>query len=159
MSIMPFALPRRSKSLLRLPVFFLVLFFLAGTHRGFAQETTDYTQVIQKCLDLPGLQSHYATNADGSKQQVRILQHPFAFPAGITVSKFNSPILFVSRDGVAGLDAYINFTSFSIENNKATAGLIMTYGRNSNSPGSVRMTVSLEKVANQWNIINSTLEN
>ncbi|GAB4094173.1 hypothetical protein [Flaviaesturariibacter terrae] len=157
---MPLFAPAQRRSYFHLIACLLgFLLAIAAPQKGFAQATADNAEVLQKCLDLPALQAFYPSGVDGAKQQVTILQLPVAFPAGLSVTKFEQPVLFVSRDGVGNKDAYINFLSFTVGDQDASADFFMTYGRNSTSPGSVRMKVTLSKVNDQWSVTNSTVVN
>ena len=138
---------------------FLVLFTVSASGKTFAQSNSDQSAVLQLCLDLPELQNYYPTNTDASKQQVRILQFPYVFPSDLTINEFNLPVLLITRDDIGSLDGYMNFTLFDINGNNATANFNLTYGRNSNAPGSVKITVTLQKINSTWNIVNSSLIN
>jgi hypothetical protein len=131
----------------------LFCFFTASADRLPVRiSSEDESAVLQKSLDLAELQSYLPSN-----KQVRILQHPVVFSSNVVVTKFGLPVLFVDREATDGLDAYINFISFSVSGDTATANFIITYGRNSSNPGSVRVSVKLSKSAGNWNIIDSTI--
>ena len=133
------------------------LFHVSAKNHPATVQADDSTAVLQECLDLSELQQYFPTNSDGSKQQVRILQHPVTFSSDIKATKFGAAVLFIDRSGTAGLDAYVNFTSFIITGNDASATFNLTYGRNSNTPSSAKVAVTFQKNGTSWTVINSTL--
>lgn len=141
---------------LKLPIIIAVL-VCSIQLKSYCQTISDESAVLQKCIDLDAIQMYYPKSLNGSYQQVRILQHPFSFISGVEAAKFGQSVLFVNRDATAGLDAYLNFTSFLITGNSGSASFNITYDRNTNHPDAVVVQVNLEKVEGNWTIINSNL--
>lgn len=138
-------------------LFIFVVLVCSFQAKSYCQAISDESVVLQKCIDLASVQVYYPKNTNGSYQQVRILQYPFTFASDIEVTKFGQPVLFINRDLISGLDAYLNFTSFSINGNSASVSFNITYDRNTVNPDAVVVKVNLEKVDGNWNIINSNL--
>jgi hypothetical protein len=119
---------------------------------------TDKTTVLQLSLDIPGLQDYFPSKATGGKQAVRILQYPVSFPSDIQLSKFGVPVVFLSeRNGVEGLDAYLNFTEFNVQENTASVSFNITYNRNTSTPNSRKVVVKLEKSNDSWSVTESSV--
>lgn len=121
--------------------------------------TDDETLILQKCLDLPAIQDYFPSNADGSKQQVKVIQFPYEFSSGVSLSKFDAPVLFAGRGEFNYAEAFVNFDSLSINGAEASAVFTITYNRNSRPPSVVKISVTLQKTDGQWNVINSIQNN
>lgn len=116
-----------------------------------AQSVNDKSIILQKCLDVAELQGYFPKNADNSFKQVVVLETSVDF-SGVSVSKFNEPVLFEDRDEVYNSNpfAFIVFQSMTITANTADVNYEMTYDRNTTTPQSVTVNVSFEKNNNNW---------
>ncbi len=137
------------KKLLKAMTF--TVFLLVFNQICSAQSVTDKSIILQKCLDVTELQGYYPKNADNSFKQVVVLETSIDF-TGVSVSKFNEPVLFEDRDEVYNSNpfAFIVFQSMIITANTADLNYEMTYDRNTTTPQSVTVNVSFEKNNNNW---------
>lgn len=134
-------------------LFMMIILQLAFMQKqGLAQETvTDHSQVLQVCIDLAELQQYLST-AETADPQLFILNHPVSFAASVTVSKFDQPVVFCSRDDIRSLnpDAFLSFDTFEVGDNEATASYQITYHRLSNDPATVNGQINLVKTSGTW---------
>ncbi len=136
----------------------VVLFSYAFTEPVNGGSTADKIAVLQLSLDIPALQSYLPSDANGNKQAVRVLQHPVSFSSDIQLTKNGMPVIFLGqRDGTQGLDAYINFTEFDVQENSASVFFNITYDRNTSTPNSRKVSVKLTKNQGNWSITESSI--
>jgi hypothetical protein len=118
---------------------------------------SDSSLVLQACLDMPGLQSFYVKNPDDSYKPVYIMQAPIAFPAGLSVSKFQQDVIFESRAGIYSnnRDAFVIVKSFLIEGSVAKVAFDYNY-HYTTTPAAFEVILTLEKNGADWTITNTT---
>ena len=133
--------------------YLLIFALLLGAVSSWGQTVADQAAVLQKCLDLPGLQQYYPAN-----QQVYIMQYPYVFPAGITVTKSGKPVQLVDRAVIAGNDAkaYFLFHTFSAGGNTANVKFDFYYNFSANKT-IMSGTVLMVKNGDIWNVTETKL--
>lgn len=133
--------------------YLLIFALLLGAVSSWGQTVPDQAAVVQKCLDLPGLEQYYPAN-----QQVYIMQYPYVFPAGLIVSKFGKPVQLVDRAVIAGKDAkaYFLFQSFSVEGNTANVKFDFYYNYSANKTY-LNGTVILVKNSDIWTVTDTKM--
>jgi hypothetical protein len=140
----------------KLTLFFFIILGLSFTLRG--QTSGDIAKVLQKCLNLPELESNYPQNPDGSYKQLTIMQHGVSFPEDIQVSKSGVAVLFKSKQEVMkGNITYFLFNDFTLTS--STARIAFAYYYNPANPEAVLLVnLNMEKRGNEWLIIQSQFE-
>lgn len=158
------ALSRRGKKpFFGLPVFFLLLSFLIGTNQGFSQQatTTDQAQVIQACIDLPGMQQFYPRNSEGIEEPLYIYYyHPLLFSNDLELTRSGKPVsLKVMATSVESMtNPFFLFSSFIITGNTASTQYDFYYTQGG-LQHKVQVKVDLEKSENKWTIIKTDIKN
>lgn len=138
--------------------YLLIFALLLGAVCSKAQASGDQVAVLQKCLDLPDLQQYYPMGADQNSREVYVLQAPFAFPAGLQVSKFSKPVQFIDRAEILDKQAiaYFAFRTFSITGTTANVTFDFYYTLTINK--TVRKyTLALNKTGEAWTITDTKL--
>jgi hypothetical protein len=153
-----------NKTFLKSAIFTMVLFFSMTLS---AQSETEGTiassqeiikgQILEKCLNILDLQQHLAKNIDGSFLPIHIMQYPVTFSNNLTLSKFDEPIVFQSRQEISSnnVKSFFIFKIISIDGD--TAQVEFDYFNNTKEPQLVETKASLNKSVSEWEIINATL--
>jgi|GEM_PF-1821661 len=148
---------------------YLILFLFCGVAISNAQNAniktaesnvsiSDEAQVLQKCLDFPGIQQYFPKDADGSFLQANILQVPTAFNPSIEVTKFDQPINFMGRSFVSNheADAFLIFKEFTVVEAKASVVFDLFYNYKT-TPAAYTVTVELIKSGADWNYASKSM--
>lgn len=132
-------------------LFIFTLLLAAASSWG--QTAADQDAIVQKVLDLPGLQQYYP-----GTQQVYIMQYPYVFPASMEVSKFGQAVLLVDRSVIVDNDvkAYFLFHSLSLEGNTAIVKFDFYYNYSANKT-LMSGTVTMVKNSDTWTVTNTNL--
>jgi hypothetical protein len=140
--------------------FTLITLFTLATCFAVGQSRQDQAQVLQHCIDLPGLQKYYPMNDEGKPKQICILQHGVSFPPDIEVSKFGKSVLLCDKSQIAalGINSYFLFWEFKIDQNSAKVDFVYNYIDSGTLPKMQKMTVELQKSNDSWAIVNANME-
>jgi hypothetical protein len=139
--------------------YLLIIAMLLGAFSSWGQTKADQAAVLQKCIDLPALESLYAKDATGNPEQLCILQPKFAFPANLEVTKFAKAFRLVTKAQVyeQGINNFIYLDKFDV--GETTASVRLFYYRNYTSTLiSIKVSVELTKTGSAWNVVNSNIE-
>lgn len=143
------------------PVLLLILSFFSGQQvNAQSEETSDQVQVMQKCIDLEGLQSFYPKNRDGSFKTLKVMQHAISFPHSIAVSHRGRSLDFIGKGEATGgfTEAYFLFNQFQITGRDAWVELVFYYDQ-SGSVGKMQVvSLKLQKNGSTWTITQSKIE-
>jgi len=138
--------------------YLLIFALLLGAVSSWGQTVADQAAVLQKILDQPDLQQYYPLAPDQSREQVYVVQAPYAFPAGLQLSKFGKSVQFIAN--AKTLDnqsvAYFEFQALSINGNTADASFDFYYTLIRNK-ALFKCTVVLKKTGNDWSITETNL--
>jgi hypothetical protein len=137
----------------------IVSAFLLIVAAAQAQPQTDLASVVQKCIDLPDLQSHYPTNPDGTKKAVHVMHRDVVLPTNLGVTKFGQPLILMHRAQIVGnlIETFLMFHELDITGNQAKVKFGYTYGSIDN-PQLMTIMLSLQKNGEIWSITNSIIE-
>lgn len=128
---------------------FYLLTLLAVAGKSYAQTDEDKRQILQQCIDLPALQSHYHPEKPGRSPLI-IESSDKVSPMRLTL--FGLPVQFMTEDELSssGKEAYIDFSRFEITGESAT--VVFRY-----RVEGIMMTVLLKKSGGQWTVTESKL--
>ncbi len=145
-----------SKIFRHLGVLSLLILMATAVH---AQPQTDMAAIVQKCVDLPELQSHYPENPNGSMKAVHVMHRDVVLPTNLGVTKFGQPLILMHRAQIVGslIETYLMFHEFDITGSQANVKFGFTYGSLDN-PQFMTVTLSLQKNGEIWSITNSIIE-
>jgi hypothetical protein len=151
-------LSRKGKTICLLISFLFLSLF--NPCKGLAQSASDQSAILKQCISLPALQEYYPVNSEGVKVTVHVLQFPFSFEPGLSVTMFGQPVIFQSRADVRTVnpDALLSFKTLSVKGESATAVFDFYHNRTSPSVTVTEITVDLQKGENGWTVTNSTLK-
>jgi hypothetical protein len=138
--------------------YLLIIAMFLGTLSSWGQTVADQAAVIQRCIDLPGLQQYYPMAPDQTSEQVYVVQQPVLFATGLAVSKFNKPVVFVanSTDVTNYPVAYFVFEVLTF--NGQTANVVFNfYYPNPANKSKIKGTVALSKVGENWVVAENKL--
>lgn len=138
----------------------IILLLVIANFKGYSQAISDSTAVIQKCIDLPSVQTYFSKNTDGSYKQVNVMNFPVSFDKVINISKFGQPVLFSPRSEMNNInpDVFLFFKTFQITGTTASVDFEISYNRLSSTSGFVMVSASLTKTNGIWSISSSTLK-
>ena len=133
--------------------------FLFFSTQLLAQSKSDQGLILQKCIDLPELQSYLIKDSDGTIQQLCInYWNPLLFPLNLGVTKSGKSIIYkpmyVDSDK-AGVP-FILFKIYQITGDVAKVDFEYHYITN-NSSRLLQVHVDFIKVGNDWNISKTSL--
>jgi len=133
--------------------YLLIFALLLGAASSWGQTASDQAAIVQKVLDLPGLQQYYP-----GSQQVYIMQYPYVFPAAMTVTKFGQTVQLADRSVIAGnnANAYFLFQSFNLVGNTANVKFDFYYNYSANKT-IMSGTVTMVKNNDTWTVTNTNL--
>lgn len=136
----------------------MVLLIFTGVAQS--QTRSDKEQILQLCIDLPGLQEHFSADERSGMKPVNIMNMPNdLLQAAPGVSKFGNQLAVVDRGEISNrtTGTYLVFHKTEILDDYAKVNFAMTTRSES---GSVRKTVELilKKSGDQWIITSSTIE-
>jgi hypothetical protein len=122
--------------------------------------STDHVLVMQKIVDLQPLQALYAKNADGSFKGLYIMQHGVSFPADMSVSHENKPVVFIDKGlATSGTVAgYFLFNQFEVQEDKAWVNGVYYFDQHTSTPKTEVFTITLQKANGNWEITESKIE-
>jgi hypothetical protein len=140
----------------------LAFVFLTTLVAGFtlAQSPENRAKVLQKCIDLPGLQKYFQ-NANGSlPQQLYVMQHGVSFNTDIAVTWNGKPLVFMEKNEIISnnINAYFLFHTFEIAENSARVDFIYNFNDPAGQPKMARVQLDLQKAGVSWNIVQSKIE-
>jgi hypothetical protein len=119
---------------------------------------TELNIILQSCIDLPELQKYYSISADGSKEQLIILQYPLSF-GDINLIKNSKSVEFKQNTDIDKLSNsnYFMFRRILVDQNQFK--IIFSYFYNKDSQGKKNITIILDlsKSDSVWTIINSSI--
>jgi hypothetical protein len=135
--------------------------FLMGVIASFAlaQPGDNSAKVLQKCVDLPGLQKYYQ-NANGLvRQQLYVMQHGVSFNPDIAVTWNGKPLVFMDKNEILSynIEAYFLFHTFDIAENSARVDFVYNFKSVENQPKMARVQLELQKAGATWNIVQSKI--
>lgn len=137
--------------------YLLIIAMLLGAVSTWGQTVADQAAVLQKIIDLPGLQQYFPMGADQSFREVYVVQNPTAFDANLQLSKFGKSVQFVDAKVVETLPVgWFEFESFSISGNVANATFDFHYFYN-RVKTMQHGTVVLSKTNGNWTITETKL--
>jgi hypothetical protein len=129
---------------------------------GMAQPIDDQSKVLQKCFDQTELQPYFPLDNTGNPSQVYVMQYAVSFPVGMNVSKAGKPVLFSTREEILQnkIASYFIFRSFDISASVAKASFSYFYSFDyaTSQFKMVMVTLELNKVNLDWNVINIKVE-
>jgi hypothetical protein len=119
---------------------------------------TELNTILQTCIDLPELQKYYSVAADGSKEQLNIVQYPVSFD-DINLIKHSKSVNFIQNSDIDKLTNSNYFMFRRILPNQNQFKIIFNYFYNKDSEGKRNITIILDlsKSDSVWSIINSSL--
>jgi len=126
------------------------------------QEITDLGTVLQKCIDLPMIQSNYPADNSGNFLPVHIMQYPVTIPVDVNLKKFGQLPVFMSRHEIYdnNVDAYFLFKKIDISPGFAYVDYTMYYDYNSEEQKVINISLTLNSINdNTWEIVDLVFEN
>lgn len=126
---------------------------------SFGQSRQDQTQILQKCIDLPNLQTYLPTDGNGIMKQIFInYWHPNLFSPDLVVTKGGKNVKFeiMSAQPSNESDAFLLFKKFDISGDKAILNFEFHY-QISNDAKVVTFSFSLQKENNDWKVLEPIL--
>ena len=137
----------------------LLLTFVMAFSMSWGQTAGDRAAILQKTIDLADLQQYYPLNADGTSQEIYIMQHEVSFPFDIEVSKFGKKPVFLGKDAVynGNIKGFFLFEKFEITSSQAEVSLLY----NLKAPQGYRAVaadLTLQKANGDWNITDKKVE-
>jgi len=138
---------------------FIVLFAIANIC-AFGQSQQDKAQILQLCIDLPGLQQYYPFDTDGTHKQIVVMQHGVSFDTDIEVSKFGKSVQFLDKNeiGVMNITSYFLFWTYKIEQDVAHIDFLYHYLDTENQLVTLRVVVEMQKSYDLWIVQNTNIE-
>jgi hypothetical protein len=141
--------------------YLLIIALLLGAVSSRGQVVSDQAAVLQKIIDLPGLQQYYPKNSDGSLKQLCISQFPTEFAAGVMAGFDASKVVFRTREAITAnqAEAYFMFRSFNLDQSTCTAVVNYFYNFNyaSGQFNIVTCNIELQQSGTVWNVTNLNL--
>ena len=151
----------KSEKLNNMKRYLLIIAMLLGAVSSWGQIVSDQATVLQKIIDLQGLQQYYPKNGDGSMKQLCISRFPTEFPAGVMAGFDASKVVFRTREAITATqaEAYFMFRSFNLQSGTCTAVVNYFYNFNYTSGqfNIVTYNIELQKTADGWNVTNLNL--
>jgi hypothetical protein len=119
-----------------------------------AHTQTDFSKIIQKCVDLPELQAYYSAANGFPPQQLYILYHGLEFPSDMTVTKFGKPVLLISKQGLQEYspDVWMIFRELNLVGNKCNVDFRMYYKYTTEQETLIVVNLELEKNGSVWTV-------
>ena len=114
--------------------------------------------ILQACIDLPELQKYYSVGADGSKEQLNIVQYPVSF-SDVILNKHSKSVILVSNTDVDKLSGSNYFAFRRILPNQDQVKVIFNYfyGKDSEGKKNITLVIDFGKTDSTWSIVNSSL--
>ncbi|QMU29292.1 hypothetical protein [Adhaeribacter radiodurans] len=137
----------------------LFIFFGCVTHL-MAQSLDDQSKILQKCIELPALQTHYPRTDNGTLKPLYVMQHAVSFPGNLNVTKNGKPVAFKSKEEVKtnGISAFFLFREFKVTQNSAQVDFAYYYNFQGTYEEFVPVTLELQKTGNTWSITQSKIQ-
>lgn len=120
----------------------------------------DFSEVLQKVIDIPQLQTLYPKNADGTFKPLQIMRHGVQFPPELSASHQNKSVEFIDKavatsGNIAG---YFLFNQFEVRESKAWVDGVFYFDQQSSDRKTEVFTLELEKKDGSWVITNAKIE-
>jgi len=134
--------------------------FLFFSTQLLAQSKSDQGLILQKCIDLPELQSYLIKDSDGKTQQLCInYWEPYIFPINLGITKGGKSIIYkeMSADADKAGDPFILFKIFQITGEVAKVDFEYHFVTN-NSSKLLQVHLDLIKIGNDWDISKTSLK-
>lgn len=136
--------------------YLLIFAMLSGAVCSWGQSKTDQAAVLQKCIDLPALESAYTTP---NKDALVVVQSSLGIPTDLAVTKFGKALSWFTKQDVKdrGLKNYLYIGRWEVGAGKATVSIY--YYRNAfDLENSVKLELELTKTGDTWDIVTSNIE-
>jgi hypothetical protein len=130
------------------------------TVSSWGQTKADQAAVLQKCLDLPALESAYAKDINGQPEQLVVMEPGFVFVNDLPVTKFEMSLRFMTKNSIYNqkIDNVLFIGKFEVGATNASVALV--YYRNFTGKWNpTKATIELTKSGDTWNVISSNIEN
>ncbi|MCF8450534.1 MAG: hypothetical protein K9G49_11755 [Taibaiella sp.] len=139
-------------------MFFATFFSVARAQTPGGLTASDLNSIVQKCIDLPGIQTFYPADGSGHLNQINIVNYPYVFPSGMTVSKDGQAVEFISNESFSKSPVAEYFMFRRIMQTGTTVKLIGNYyytvsGNHLNKS----IAIDYSQSAGVWTITNSTI--
>lgn len=118
----------------------------------------ELSAILQACIDLPELQKYYPVTADGSKEQLNIVQYPLSF-SDLVLNKDSKSVNLVSNTDIDKLieSNYFMFRRVLPNQNQVKIIFNYFYGKDSEGKKNIAMVLDFSKIDSVWSIVNSSL--
>lgn len=149
---------KRLRFIIPLIVFFATMFSSAKAQTSTDLSAAELSSIVQKCVDLSGIQSFYPVDGSGNVLQVNVVSYPFEFPTGMSVSKAGSAVNFISNASFSAtpVDNYFMFRRIQHTDNTVTLSGHYYYTV-SGSHLTKAITIDYANTSGTWTITNSTI--
>lgn len=132
--------------------------------RTFGLGASELQSILQKCVDLPGMQKYYPMDAANHLQPVNIMQLPIAFPAEVSASKGSQPVNFinVSKTNFSRQAAPAAYAMFrTIEHSGDAVQVHFNYFYKTGAEQKQKplfVVVNFKKSGTEWNVATSSVK-
>lgn len=130
----------------------------------FGLGASELQSILQKCVDLPGMQKYYPVDAAKHLQPVNIMQLPIAFPAEVSASKGGQPVNFinVSKANFSRQAAPAAYAMFrTIEHSGDAVQVHFNYFYKTGAEQTLQplfVVVDFKKSGTQWTVVTSSVK-
>jgi hypothetical protein len=136
--------------------YLLIFVLLLGAVSSWGQTTADQAAVLQKCIDIPELESAYTS---AKIEQLVVVQSGLGIPDNLAITKLGKSVLFLTKEAVKGngLKNYLYIGRWEVGSSKATVAIYF-YKNGFDLANSVKIEAELAKTGDTWNIVTSNIE-
>jgi hypothetical protein len=136
--------------------YLFIFALLLGAVCSYAQSKADQAGVLQKCLDLPALQSSITS---ANHDQLVVVQSALGIPTDVAVTKFGKSLQWLTKQDMKAREIknFVYIGRWEIGAAKAT--VILYYYRSSTDMANpVKAEIELAKTGDTWNVLSSNIE-
>jgi hypothetical protein len=115
---------------------------------------TDRVQILQKCIDFPGLESFLKKGENNKYQKLYVVRYLIEFPKEIITKKYGQAVDVLGRDEIyaQGINAFFIFKELKIKVDSAT--VLYEYNYDAHNGKAIEITLELQKNQEEWSIVN-----
>jgi hypothetical protein len=130
--------------------YLLIFALVLGAVSSWGQTVADQAAVLQKCLGLPQVSSHYQLDPTGIPVSLYAVSSAH-LPAGLDLSYNNRKVSFGTQAQMDAIkaDAYFIFTAFELTGDRASVSYDYCFNCNS-SKQVLQLNLKLQKAGGAW---------